>query len=167
MTYATPQDLAGRFDAHELAQLAVPQGFTAISGELLQLTIDDGDRSAFTADEISAADAALAKINRALADAAGDIDGHVSARYRLPLSSVPLVLKRTASDLARYYLYDDHAPEQIAKRYDDAIKLLLNVSRGTVSLGVDDAGAAAQSNDAAIVNSGGNVFDRNKAKDFI
>ena len=59
---------------------------------------------------------------------------------------MPTVLVRLACDIARYHLYDDRATEQVAKRYNDAIKFLALVSKGDVQLGVSaDEGAPAAS----------------------
>lgn len=165
--YATAQDMINRFDGQEISQIATPQEYDTVTVALLQLTIDEGDRGAYTADEIAAADAALVKINQALTDADGQINGHISGRYKLPLATIPLAVKQAATDIARYYLYDDHAPEALVKRYDDAMKYLMNLASGKVSLGLDSDDGVAESTNAAQMTSGGNVFKREDSTDFI
>jgi phage gp36-like protein len=107
VTYATQQDLVDRFGAAELAQLTDP-----VAGTTIDATV----------------------VARALNDAAAEIDTRLAARYALPLASVPTVLVRVAADLARYYLWDARATEQVRNRYKDAIALLDKVGSGAVML---------------------------------
>jgi phage gp36-like protein len=130
MSYATLQDLIDRFGEQRLIELTDPDA---------QFIVDD-------------------KIDRALADAEGDIDTHLELRYALPLPTVPTALTRIACDLARYYLYGDAAPELVVKRYDAAMRFLRSLADGTVQLGVPDGTAPAA--DFAEVQGGGNVWDR-------
>ena len=62
------------------------------------------------------------------------IDGYLAGRYALPLAAPPPVLVAVAADLARYWLYDDAAPEQVRKRYEDALACLKDVASGKVLL---------------------------------
>lgn len=109
MSYASVADLVARYGEAELIQRTDRAGAGVI-------------------------DAAVAQ--RALDDAAAEIDGHLAARYRLPLATVPPLLSRVACDIARYRLWEDLASEEVRKRYEDARRLLENLSRGTVSLGL-------------------------------
>ncbi|HHO59909.1 MAG TPA: DUF1320 domain-containing protein, partial [Thiotrichales bacterium] len=63
-------------------------------------------------------------LNRALEDADGEINGYLGSRFTTPVSPVPTTLLRIACDMARYYLYDDNATDQVTKRYNDSIKFL-------------------------------------------
>lgn len=136
MAYATAADLIERFSAEEIAQRAAPEG-VRVTGDLLQLTVSGGDRSAYAPDQIAAADAALVRIGGVLDDASADIDSYLSQRYEVPLSPVPRVLVRIACDLARYYLYDDAVTKDsvIDMRYNAAIKMLGQISTGDIKLG--------------------------------
>ena len=107
MTYATQQDLVARFGTAELAQLTDPAAGAVI-------------------------DAAV--VARALADASAEIDTRLAARYALPLAAVPAVLVRVAADVARYYLWDARATEQVRNRYKDAAALLDKIGSGAVQL---------------------------------
>jgi phage gp36-like protein len=98
-------------------------------------------------------------INQAIDDASAEIDGYL-AKYTLPLANVPSVLNRVACDIARYFLYDDKATEQVTERYEKVTKFLLNVSKGVISLGVDSSGNAPQTSNGAQMQSGGRVFSR-------
>lgn len=107
MTYAVQQDLVDRFGSAELAQLTDP-----VAGVTIDATV----------------------VARALSDAQADIDTRLSARYALPLASVPAVLVRVAADLARYYLWDAQASEQVRNRFKDAVSLLDKLASGAVLL---------------------------------
>lgn len=108
MTYATQQDLEERFGPQELAQLTDPD-----AGAVIDATV----------------------VARALSDAAAEIDARLSTRgYTLPLATVPTVLVRVAADLARYFLWDARASEQVRNRYRDAIGLLDKIGSGAIVL---------------------------------
>ncbi|HTF96503.1 MAG TPA: phage protein Gp36 family protein [Cellvibrio sp.] len=98
-----------------------------------------------------------AVVQRAIDDAAGEINMYLQTRYTLPLPSVPLVLKRIACVLAYLALHtniqDDH-PARIAAK--DQRKLLSGLANGELSLGLDSANAATPTNDAAMISPGRN-----------
>lgn len=83
-----------------------------------------------------------AVVDRALRAADGEIDSYIGARYSLPLATVPEVLKDKACDIAFYKLHTVTLPEDVAKRYDDAIAWLKSIAAGRASLGVDEAPAS-------------------------
>jgi len=118
-------------------------------GELVDLT-----------DESSTGAVDASKVTQAITDASASIDGYLAGRYQLPLANVPAVLNRLAADIARYFLYDNGASEQVQKRYDDAITFLMAVSKGNVALGLSDSGGDAAINDSAEMASAGSVFGR-------
>lgn len=124
MPYATQADLETRFGSKELAKLT--------------------DRTAG-----SVINAAV--VDRALVDAAAEIDGYLAVRYQLPLASVPVALAQLACDIARYNLWGERATEAIKGRYDDAVRRLKAIAGGSFKL---DAAAplveAAGSNEAVV-----------------
>lgn len=121
MPYATQQDLVDRFGSQELAQLTDPAAGATINATT---------------------------VARALADADAEIDTRLAARYALPLATVPTVLVRIAADLARYFLFDVRATEQVRNRYTDATKLLAKIATGEVLL--PDAAALLQPGPGAV-----------------
>jgi phage gp36-like protein len=140
VSYAGVQDLVERFGEQEILQLTD----RTHTGEI---------------------DTAVAE--RALRDAAAEIDGYLAARYVLPLATVPTVLLRLCADLARYYLYDDHAPEQVVQRHKAAAEVLRRISTGQVALGLSDTGETAETSDGAEMESGGRIWGRPDSKGFI
>lgn len=139
MSYATAADLAQRFGADELAQLADPLHTGAADPAVLAL---------------------------ALADAHAEIDGYLAARYQLPLPTVPAVLVRLACDVARYRLWADQASPEVRQRYEDATKLLTNMSRGVVALGLGQADAAPEPSQASFAAGAPRVFGRENTAGF-
>lgn len=107
-----------------------------------------------------------AVIEAALNDAKATIDGYLAARYPLPLATVPEVLNRLSCDLARYYLYDNRATEQVTKRFDDALKLLDKISNGAVTLGLP-LGDTPEGSNTSELQSAGSVWSRQSSKGFV
>ncbi|MFZ1326224.1 MAG: DUF1320 domain-containing protein [Candidatus Contendobacter sp.] len=73
-------------------------------------------------------------IDSAIQRTDGLIDGYLMARYALPLVPVPLMLTAYACDIARYFLYEDAAPEYVRQTYQDALRWLRDVASGKVLL---------------------------------
>lgn len=132
MAYCTRQNLIDRYGEEELIQLTD----RANIGQ-----IDD------------------AVLDQAIADAAAEIDGYLSARYTLPLGSVPAALTRVAADIARYDLYSSVAPEHVRQRYEDARRFLEQIAAGRVQLGAGGVEPPSTSS-LADIQSGGRVFGR-------
>lgn len=133
MPYLTAADFIDRFGLPELVQLTTP--------------------------DPAAADYDPAVFDRAVADADAEIDSYLAARYPLPLAAVPPVLTRIAADITRYRLWNDQASDEVRTRYEDARRLLENLARGTVSLGLPAADAPRPSLAAAHAGNAP-VFDR-------
>lgn len=163
MAYATATDLLDRFGAEEMAQVATPREFPRVATDLLRATVAGADRSAWTADEVAAADAAYLRIQKSLSDSDNDMNMYIGARYTLPLTPMPANLVRVACDVARYRLYEDHAPEEVRLRYKDSIHLLEMISQGKLPLGVETPQATAG---APQFKQTDRVFSRDTLEDY-
>jgi len=130
MTYCTKQDMIDRFSEQELIDVTDREQLMLINDVVL---------------------------DQAISDAAAEIDSYLG-RYDLPLSVVPPVLVRLSCDIARYFLYDDMPTEQVTKRYEVAIKFLLNVAKGHIDLAQPGAPSATQN--LVLMQSDGSVFAR-------
>lgn len=108
MAYATVGEISDRYGADSLSALA--------------------DRDGDTMMEMEA-------INGALDDATAEIDSYLAARYPLPLSDVPISLKRACMDIALYHLAGQRTTDEIEKRYNRAIAWLRDISKGVAMLG--------------------------------
>lgn len=159
MSYVTPSSLLARFGPEEIAQVsddALPRLLTA---ELLAAAAAGEDLSAWPPAAVAACSKAMATIQQAIEDAESAVDGYLSGRYGTPMASAPAVIKRLASDIARYFLYDDQATESVQKRYDAAIAFLRDVAAGKVSLGAE-VPAPAQAAGGVQVVSAPSIFGR-------
>lgn len=124
MSYATVADMVARFGALELIQLTD-------ADSIPPSTIDE------------------ARVALKLDDASTFADGYIGQVYRLPLRgcrkpamsgqpveyAMPPVLVRLVCDIARFYLYDDLAPEnEVHRRYKLAVAELDAIAAGKVQI---------------------------------
>ena len=123
MDYARLPDLYARFGEREINQIA------------------DIDRT-------GTADAVL--VDRALSDAAAEIDAALLGRYALPVATVPDLLRRIACDLARYFLYADQPGKEVEARAKNAREMLLWIASGKLKLDLPSPGKEAPNADARI-----------------
>ena len=151
MPYITPAELAERPGAQEIAQTASLAHQMVRDAALMDATLRGLDRSAWTPEQIAAADAALARVLDAVAEAGALIDGHLVQRgYTLPLNlpagsagrSMVTVWART---ITRYFLNKDRMTDEskdpVARDYRDALRLLGQLAAGKFSLGAEDPAA--------------------------
>lgn len=141
MPYATQQNMIDRFGQQEMIELT--------------------DRATPRTDAI-----VTAVLDRALADADAEINGHLSAKFTLPLSPVPTVLERLACDMARFYLYDERVTEAVKDRYNNAIKFLKGVVSGQITIGVDAASASPAASGGPEYVAAEPVFSRDALSDY-
>jgi phage gp36-like protein len=143
MPYITHQQLLDRPGSRELAEVASNEDGDMVPYELMALTLSGGDRSAFDVEQIADADAALARIDDAIADADGVIDGYLRiAGYSLLLVPVPRLVVVWSRAITRYYLHKNRrsleSDDIIVRDYKDAQRLLEQTASGKLSLGADD-----------------------------
>ncbi|MFN3319939.1 MAG: gp436 family protein [Allorhizobium sp.] len=115
MAYATLADIVARAGEEEILQIA-----------------DRDNDGEVDADVIVAA----------IATAESEINGYISARYRLPLVQVPDLVKSWAVSIARYHLHRDGAPDHVVRDWKSAMDGLKDVARSLISLPITDGGEA-------------------------
>jgi phage gp36-like protein len=118
MAYCTVQELTDRYSERMLTDIS-----------------DRGENAT------GAINAAL--IDRAVADADALIDGYLKVRYRLPLASVPRLVKDLSLRISIYYAHAHVAADKIEADYKEALKTLQHISQGLIQLDVDGAEPAA------------------------
>lgn len=136
MPYATATDLTDRYGASALV-LAADR---------------DGDGVADTA-----------AVDRALADATGEVDSYIAARYPVPLAApLPSRVVQVTVDIAFYRLCREAGSytEEIRQRYDDALAWLRDVARGIATLGQPAEAPAASAGDVQFESASPSVFGR-------
>jgi phage gp36-like protein len=119
MTFATADDMTLRFGAQEMLALADRDGTGAVDAGVLELALTDAD---------------------------GEIVSVLGGAVTLVASAPPQNLKRLACDIARYRLSGQNPPEDVRKRYTDAVTFLRDVAAGKATL---DGGAASPAAAAA------------------
>jgi len=92
------------------------------------------------------------RLTRAIVDADATIDGHLRARYSVPLASTPAYIRKLSVDLTLHALYSRRSsqfelPQGIRDRYRSAMDALRAMRDGKLDLGVEPPPAAS----AAIV----------------
>ena len=134
MAYATKADMLAEFDSGELILLTDPDNL-AIVDATLDAALDRGSRT---------------------------IDRYIGGRVSLPLASVPVDLVDFCTDLARYYLHDNGATDDVIRRYKEVISDLQLYAKGVINLGLDGNGDPTTPVDdqQVTIQSGGRVFDR-------
>jgi phage gp36-like protein len=164
MDYVTPLQLAESPGAVELAQCASASTGAIVDAELMDLTLRGGDRSAYSSDDIAAADDAAARIHDAIVDAGAIIDGYIGKRYALPLASPPPIVSAWARAIVRCKLNKDRAgdpkSDPVARDYADALAFLKLIAAGNFSLGPDDPTIAPPAPGDTQFNTGTKVFGR-------
>jgi len=163
MVYATIADLlqaaTGGWD--ELAQRAALNAL--VDGQLMQATVEGTERAAWTAPAVEAADAALLRINDALARASAHADTYMFPRYRtvMPLAAELVAgssLPAAVAAIALKRLYGHLVPEEVRKGTQWADDYLRDLSKGVVSLGGLDA-TVAQPAGHMVSRAQGKAFD--------
>ena len=100
---------------------------------------------AFGQDELTQLLQEGADFARAEAAAASLADGYIAAKYALPLVAVPPVVKGWVLDITRYRLWEERAPEEVRRRYEDALGQLRDLARGVLALPPGVGGVQASS----------------------
>lgn len=142
MGYATLNDLVERFGSDEIAGLADRNG--------------DGEPDAEVIDSIAA-------------DVGAEIDTHLAGRYPLPLSTVPLILRKLACVLIRERLYlasgarlDDTDPAR--REAEAARKLLREIGAGRAHLPMPERNPGAGD---VQIESAETVWSRRNARGYL
>lgn len=70
-----------------------------------------------------------------IADAGALIDGYLGVKYAVPITgNIPQAIKLIACDIVRYLIWKDRAPDEVRKRYEDALSRLKDYARGIMVL---------------------------------
>lgn len=98
-------------------------------------------------------------VEQAITDADAEINMYLEGRGLLPLKTIPVTLRRMACDIARYYLYQNPGENHPAtRRYQDRLRQLAGVAKGTLSLGLDEDGDVQEPDMSVEFTPGRNMF---------
>lgn len=143
MPYITHAELAENPGALELSEVASDEHTQPVAAGLLDALLRGQDVGAWPADDVAAAQRAVARIDAAVADADAVIDGYLAKRgYALPLQPVHRLVVVWSRDIARHTLHKnrlaDDGKDPIQRAYRDALRLLQQVADGKFALGAGD-----------------------------
>lgn len=87
-------------------------------------------------------------INVIIQEACETVDGYLRGRYSLPFADTPTLVSGIAKQIARYKLYERRPegfdlPQAVRDGYTDALKMLVQIQNGNITLGVPAGGLAA------------------------
>ncbi len=104
-----------------------------IDREYILSFITEGDL-----DTLTAGDDAEANLTNAIERADDLINSYLSNQMTVPLTEAPVMIKGISVDLTIYYLHSktqsNNLPEQVVRKYEDAILLLKDLSAGKAKL---------------------------------
>lgn len=139
---------------------ATAEDFVLRVGEVQAMELTDRDLQGEVNEQV---------LDIALSDSSSQIDGYLSARYTLPLATVPQNLVRLCCDLARYRLASMSQvaiTDEIIARYKLSLKELEDISAGKISLGLpaaDDESDDKHDNGVIFTNPKNRIFSRDNA----
>ena len=141
MSYATQADMVSHFGEREVIQ---------ITDRDLTGTIDP------------------AVLANALDLASDEINAYLDGRYALPLPRVPRLLTRICCDIARYRLCgaDAQETEPTRNRYKDAVRMLEQIKKGELTLGIDTAQQEVATRSTFQIMNGRRTFSHDALKDY-
>ena len=88
-----------------------------------------------------------ARVDKAIATAGSIIDGYLRGRYTLPLATVPELIETISVDISVFKLYERRRemdmPESLTNCYKNAVKLLEQIQKGLISLGIEAEASAS------------------------
>lgn len=102
----------------------------------------------------------------AIRDACDEIDGYLAKRYSVPFQKPPGVLGKLAKDISAYNLVsrmgidESDREKTFLNRYNAAIRFLMSVAEGKISVGMDTDGGGKEAADGFNMKSSGRMFSR-------
>ncbi len=105
----------------------------------------------------------------AIEDACAEIDGYLAKRYSVPFRKPPGVINKLAKDISAYNLVsrtgidESEREKTFLNRYNAAIKFLLEVAKGNISMEMDSVGKSEAAN-GFNMNSSDRIFSRDSMK---
>ena len=136
MAYATRLDLLEKVNGpEELSQVATRSNADPVDPAVLERVLREQDTSGDPPDQVALAQEAKVTIDAELDRASSRMDMRLRVRYSLPFGlPQPPELLSLCLDIARYFLHDESASDEIHRRYDDAMKELAAIAEGLADI---------------------------------
>lgn len=108
-------------------------------------------------------------VNECLSKADELINGYLRGKYLLPIVNVPSLIKNISVELAIYYLYSRRfrtdIPESIEKIYKAQVKILEQIQKGFIVLGIESQ--SVDGVQTGIYRTNRKISDKVFGKDFL
>ncbi|OGV64132.1 MAG: hypothetical protein A2283_12435 [Lentisphaerae bacterium RIFOXYA12_FULL_48_11] len=106
--------------------------------------------------------------DKAITGAGALIESHLAVRYTVPVSPAPDIVRELAVDIAIYKIQSrrGQSPEEIRKKYEDAIKYLEKVASGKIILPGASAAPTGIGSDAVTITTSTRIFSRESMKGY-
>lgn len=96
-------------------------------------------------------------VDNAISAAGELIDGYLRSKFSsLPLSPIPKLITNISVDLAIYYLhqrrYRTNMPESVESQYKNQVKILEQIQKGFISLGIEPVSTETKQTGGVRVN---------------
>jgi phage gp36-like protein len=135
--YATAINLRDAVGINELVQVATPENASGLLNPATLSGYIDAAGSGASGDYLTAYNTIMDALTRASAL----IDSRLRSIYKLPLlPTIPSVLQDYCVAIARFYLHNDQATDEIRYRYEAAIADLNAIALGKINIGATDSG---------------------------
>ncbi len=123
-----------RLGSHSFHQTGAPMAY-ATQIDITELYSED---ALYVADRDGDGVPDAAAITRALRSASGEIDSYLGVRFSLPLPETPDLLVQFCVDIALYRLAlsRDVLSDEHRNRYEDTLKHLKDIARGSATLNI-------------------------------
>ena len=124
-----------------MSWLLSADGFIARFGALEFSELTDRDNSGMPDADV---------VQTAIAYTEAEVEDYITGRYIVPMDAPPRSLLSRAYDILRYRLHDESPPEEVRRRYQDAVSWLKEVRDGRVDLAAEERISAASGGYAAV-----------------
>ena len=153
------EDAAGEIHEAELELAVIDGEWLMPDGGAPYLSISDFVDRYGLEETLRMTDSGAGRIDRmlltkALAAAQAIADVHISARYAVPLATVPEIVKLAIADMARARLYPRGAPDGIERPAKEALATLEKIGQGKLPLPSAAPIAAAPSSSPILIQPG-------------
>lgn len=127
---------------------------------------EDEARELTNLDDAMAIDVNGVLLQKALDHATAEVNVYLASNYTLPLISVPSILVYDTCEIARFRLDRYKTREDVTERYDKVIQRLRDISKGVVSLGLDQNSQEVSNDSGPGYISAPPVFTFHSLRDF-
>lgn len=108
-------------------------------------------------------------LDQAIEAADSIVNGYIAARYSVPVAAdptnTPALIKNISAVICRYLLWDDGAPEEVRKRYEESISYLRDVAQGLIVI-AEIADQVTRNQSEILVQTNERVFSMETLRDF-